>query len=425
MKKIALIAIFFLSPTFSTDAIILNLKKAISLAIQNNHILKKLEKDNLISNLNYKQSLTSYLPQIGFSLSWETIKDHPYIDYDENLEYSLTLSQYVLNVEQIANIHANAFLAKYQFLQYEDYKQLLILNTIKVFYRCILAEENLKTRQRAFNLAKEQERIAKIRYKQGEVSYYDLLRAESNFLTAKAKLREAQAQYKKDYYELKYILAYNIDQEIKVKGKLAPITQKIGLEELIKTHPSPKLLAMDNLIKAKEQKLRLTKAKFLPKLSIEFYDYAGKKQPFASMREEWDDYWIGYLKVSLPLFEGGRKVFQVKQSRYELEKVKIQRRSLADKIKKDIYSLYQDYLSASDIVSSQKLNLLKAEELWELVRKRYINGEASEIELLDANLNLISIGLAYKQAIFKQLIAYYKLLYQAGRLNKEVIIDED
>lgn len=421
--KIRIIAylLIFYPILLSAQEVVLDLNRVIDEALINNFQLRQVYQDLKIAKWTQKIALSAYFPQLSFLFTATRYQDHPFITYKENYEYTVSLSQSILNIKQLSDIRSSSFYTKFQHQNFQAYKQYVIYEGIQLFYLSLLSQENLRVRERAYNLAKEQKRIAEIRYKEGMVSYYDLLRAETNLLTAQAEYKKASAQYEKSLDELRHYLGYAQDVNITLKGNFEFESKNLNINKILQQiGDSPHIQALNYLVKKYNQDLNSSRSEFLPTLTLELQDSAGKQQAFASGRKEWDDYWAGYLKVSFPIFEGGRRFFQVNKAREELKKVKIQRDELISEIKKNIDSLYQDYLTAQEVVKSQKENLVRAEELHQLVKERYINGEASEIEFLDAYLNLISTQLAYKQALYDVITSYYGILYYAGIIDQEV-----
>lgn len=423
MNKIQIILVFlgFFSINCLAEELILDLNTAVDIALENNFSLLEVSKDTRIAHWAERVALSSYLPQANLLFSASDVHDHPYISYSENYQLDLTLTQSIFDLKKIKDISASSFFKKYQDEYYKSYYQFVIFNTIQFFYCALLAQENLNLRKKALSLAEEESRIANIRYQEGIVSYYDLLRAQTNYLTSKAELKNAQAEYQKTLYELKNVLGISPEKVIKLQGEFSFDYKEVNIDtvvdDLLTFHPQ--ISACNYLVRMARAELNSARVEFLPKVSLEIVQSQAKRQALSPSRQEWDDYWIGYLKVSLPIFEGGRRYFQIKQAGEELQKTEIQRLSLINEIKKEVNCCYQDYISFKEIVKSQEENLKKAEELYLLVKDRYINGQASEIEFLDAHLNLISTELAFKQARCKAIISYYGILYYSGRISKE------
>ena len=424
MKIFTLISFILLSACSASDAQILSLtlNSAIDIALSNNYFLQEQEQEVKIAASLHRQARAGYLPRLEAIFSASYFENHPYISYRQNYQADLVLTQRLIDLKQLFDIRSSAFQKQYQQYSLESQKQNVIFNTIRLFYGALLMRENLQVRENALHLAKEQKRIAAIRYEQGEVSSYDLLRAESNLLSADAELKQAAADYDKSLNELSLFLGYPARMRLAPEGEFhfhdTP-RDIVFPDQALQEHP--RVNAALSQIGAKSAELSAARGEFLPRITLEALGASAKEQAQAPNRKAWEEYWAGYIRVSLPLFEGGRRYYRIKQARQGLEKIELQKSFLINELEKGIYSFYGDYRAALDIAASQKKNLEKAEELYSLVRDRYIYGESSEIEFLDAYLNLISTQLAHKRALYNTIVSYCGMLYSAGRLNQEAL----
>jgi outer membrane protein len=425
-RNFALVIIIMVLGLFSSasgaEEMIFDLNTAVELALTNNPRLQQMRRDSEIAHWNQRIALSTYLPHITAGFSAASIHSHPTLPYRENYQADLVLRQSMINFAQVADIKAASSGKRYQQENLHSYRQIVMFNCLQQFYHCLLAQDKLRLREKALSLAEEELRIAGTRYKEGLVSYYELLRSETKHLTASAELRKAEAEYRKSLNEFKNILGYKPEEKIVLKGqlvfKIKEIIPKHLSQEIDLYHPS--LAAVDYLIEQREQGVSSSRAEFLPRLDLEVAHSAAKHYNVATAGD-WNNHWSAYLTVSFPLFEGARRYSELQKSQQEYEKAELQKIELVNEIEKNIDSFYQDYASARDLMTSQEKNLQKSQELYELVRERYALGEASEIELLDAHLNLIATEASYKEATYQVIVSYYGILLSAGQLEKEAL----
>ncbi len=421
------IAVVLFLPYASAAELVLDLDKAVETALVRNFSLEQARKDYEVAYWSQRIALSNYLPQIRAGFAVEKHYNQPVSGRSHNYRSDLTLRQSLVNLGQIADIRAASSERDYRKQQKDSFKQVIIYDVLSFFYRSLLDEQKLRIRKGAVLLAKEEMGIAKARYKEGVVSYYDLLRSETRYLTAESQLRQAKSEYQKSLNKLKNILGYGPSQKISLKGEFGFAFDPINYQDLVQEVATghPQFAAAKYLIRQMKQRVSSARADFVPRLDLEAVQSlahrkisgsgglsAGSLDNFGS-----DNYWTAYLRVSLPLFEGARRYSQLKKTYQQLERAELEKDKLLSDIKKDINSFYQDYLSAQELVVSQKKNLDKSEELYRLVRRRYKLGESSEIELLDAHLNLIDVEIAYKEAQYQAIVSYYGMFLAAGQLD--------
>lgn len=423
-KFLFLFSILFLwAPLAVAEALVLDLKSAVETALSKNPAFKQIQAASEIAAWDQKIAVAGYLPQVTAGFTADRAYRHSGSFYGgENYSLDLRLRQSLIDFSQIAGIKAASLGESYQRHYQKSYQQRIIFDVVGYFYFCLLDQEKLKIRKQALTLAQDELAIAQLRYEEGLVSYYDYLRSDTKALTAKANLNQAEAAYRKSLNELKNILGYNPQENIYLDGdfsfEFSEVNPGLLVEKALDSHPH--LAAADYFIGQKKQSLASSRADFLPRIDLEAVQSAANYQGSSKDNSGsfgWYDHWRAYLRVSLPLFEGSGRYWKVKKSQQEVEIAELKKEELLSQIKKNIDSFYQDYSFSRQLVLSQEKNLEKSKELYEIVLKRYKLGEASEIELLDAHLNLIDVESAYKEARCQAIISYYGMLLASGQLD--------
>lgn len=172
----------------------------------------------------------------------------------------------------------------------------------------------------------------------------------------------------------------------------------------------PELKSIDATIAAKERLTTSSKREFwVPDFSIEGQveqyfseDGSGQRGDFRDGLDDTD--WQVGVFARLPLFEGGRKSAALSRNQQELLKLKIDRRSLADRISQDMLqslnrtrASYPGISLARDGADSAKRNL-------DLITDSYTQGIKSIIELLDAQNQALTADQAAANAVYNFLI---------------------
>ncbi len=417
---ILVLSVLFLFGTYAEgEELTLDLNRAVETALIRNPALQQMKKDADIAVWNRRSVFSTYLPHAFAEFSAEKYYEHSGLYYDENYSLDLILRQSLIDVSRIADIRAAYSMESAQKQNLLGFEQKVIFDVIRLFYRAVLDEEKLATRAKALSLAEEELEVAKKRYDEGIISYYDLLRSETKKLTASAEKRMAESEHRKSLNNFKEQLGYDPAKEIALEGELKVDESFIGEERYLdrSSYDNPRLAAAKYHIERESRNVQSARSAFLPSLGLEVFYRTAKHQQFTV--DEWDDHWAAFLKVSFPLFEGSRRYSALKTSHAELARSKERKKEITNEIKKDMESFYQDHIAAKELLKSQRKNLAMSRELYDLVRERYQVGESSEIELMDAHLNLIDVENTFKEAKYQTIVSYYGMLFSAGRLDKE------
>ena len=135
------------------------------------------------------------------------------------------------------------------------------------------------------------------------------------------------------------------------------------------------------------QGIRLAKAGRLPTLSISA-SYNLRADDLTLDSDEVEKTYAGYLVLSLPIFDGFRTKSQISKSYSQLRQAELARAGLEDAIELEVRSALLEIEAALETLKSQEKNVEMAEEGLEIANKRYLQGYATNLEVMDAQLAL-------------------------------------
>jgi outer membrane protein len=152
---------------------------------------------------------------------------------------------------------------------------------------------------------------------------------------------------------------------------------------------------------------RAATAAFLPSLAVALdYGFQGANVAFRGR----DDYWVASLVVSWNLFSGGRDEARRAAAGYDVDRARLLQQDLRDRIELEVRTVYEGARVAHDAIGTADAQLEAARRTFELVRRRYEEGVASPIELVDART-------AYTSADLNRVITAYR--YAISRVELE------
>jgi len=87
---------------------------------------------------------------------------------------------------------------------------------------------------------------------------------------------------------------------------------------------------------------------------------------------------------------------------------------LTDNVKIEVENTVLDLKAAKSTVESQEENVARAKEAYQIIRQRYALGQASQLDLLDAQVALSTAQLNFAQSLYDFIVARAKLSYVVG-----------
>jgi len=418
------------------EVIVLTEKEAIGIALKNNYDILSKKEEIKEAQARLQQAWSQVLPYISANASYTRYEDHPFITYEDNRGYSFSATQLLFSGGRAANTIDSA--GKGLKATQEGSKELenkIIYSAKQSFYNIILAKEFVRIRKETLELAEENLSITKERYKKGEASHYDLLRSEVEVANIKPQLIKAENFLKVSYNFLKVLLGIDPAKEIEVnpvrnfmsesikalsngvKGEFEFTPEKVDLNRevnlALEKRPALKEIALHE--KAAKAQARAAFAGYLPQVNLSFTDYANQKEAFSAGREKYDDYWIAGITVSMPLFDGFLTCSKVKEAKARERKICILKDKLTDNVKIEVENTILDLKAAKSTVESQEENAARAKEAYQIIRQRYGLGQASQLDLLDAQVALSTAQLNFAQSLYDFIVAKAKLRYVVGK----------
>ena len=274
----------------------------------------------------------------------------------------------------------------------------------KAYYSVLLAQDAVRVYQESYDNAILNYNNIDSKYHQGIVSEFDLIRADVNAKNIKPNLIQAQNAYNLASLSLKALMGIDMDQEISLSGTLYDYEQDLYADIL---HIDTTLVNNSDLKKFDIQNdqlkktLELYKAQYLPTIAITGnYIYMSMNNDFRFGDYQWNPYSTIGLTVSIPIFDGFKKVNDIRQTKASLIQMQWQREDVVRNLKLAINSNVNNMTNYVEQVLSTKDVIAEAQKGYEISQKLYDTGMGTLLDLNTAQLGLTQARLAFSQAIY-------------------------
>jgi len=439
MRKIGLIMLLFIF-IFVNERVycsqIISLKDAISTAIQSNHYVKSKEYGLFSVREEANASKSAFYPKLFFEerytvgnynsysvftkLNQERLSMNNFFNPGETHNFQTTVSLemplYVRELFVNKNIKNKLYLSSTS--DFKQFQEDIGFEVFRAYINVVRAKSMGEVAEKALDDAKEIERIARLRVKNGLGIRSDELRA---FVFLKDKEAEV-IKAKNDIEVAKKALGLVLSKEegFDVKGEdLSMLFQLPSLEDAIKTAVENRkdLISQSYNVEIAKGGIEINKSKYYPKVFLSANYYNNDKS--APLGRDGSGYVAGvYLRWDL--FEKTR-YDEIKKSNYEYEKAK---EYMQQKIKEVKFRVKESYLRVEEArkrFDVAKEALKHAEETFRLIKLRYENNLSTMVEMLDAEVALVSAKTNYVNAEMSYFEALGKALYESGIFLQAVL----
>lgn len=272
------------------------------------------------------------------------------------------------------------------------------------------------------NIREAQKRLQDIRKmrEEGMITTNDVLRSEIQLSNYELSLKEANNNISIVSQQLAIVMGMDEDLIFDTDSILIEQTENVrGIEEYVQSayenYPDMRI-SKTNLDLARNN-LKITKADFLPSLSLQFGNTFQRPIPYTSPVQ---DLYLNSWGLTLNLSYCVSALFDRKHS-LSSAKTQINLQELAEEqqrqnIRTGIKAAYLKHQEALDKVKVLEHSLIQADENYRIVNKKYFNQLAILTDLLDANTVQLSAELQLAAARTNAIYTYYQLLNLSGRL---------
>lgn len=286
---------------------------------------------------------------------------------------------------------------------------------INYYFALLMAQENfLIARQNLENSQKLYE-VAKMKREMGQISQNDLLQMELNLLDARTDMTDCESNLKSNMFQLRSLLDYGEDVEIKPEIPLDIPAVEIGYADALDKALANNKFAKSMLRRCLEADYEVAKAKGNQREINLFAQlgYTGTDHDFSGSYQNLRSNQVVELGLSIPIVDWGRRKGQVKVAESNRKLVESQVRQENMNFNQNLFILVERY-------GNQLRQLDIARRADEIAQKRYATNVETfligKISTLDLNDSRAKKDEARREYI-NELYLFWNYYYQIRSLT--------
>ena len=410
----------------------LSLKEAVTIAIQNSYDIKLVENTAAIAKNNNNYGVAGGLPTVtatGTNNNTLTTIHQTFPDPSRNttrsgvdgstLNGGLSATMILFNGYRVAATKDR--LESIQ-KQTEAALQTQMLNTsstvMQQYYNVIRPAAFLKTIEKSIEASEQRVAIVKTRQEIGVANQADLLQSSLDLnalLQAKQNQLVVLEQVKADLYNSMVVPAnsnFTFTDSIQVDQKLS----LSDIESKMKSHPL--LQSAQQLINVNQFLEKETKALTYPTLRANGgYNYNSNKSTagFILLNESYGPF-LG-LNLSIPIYAGSTSKRAYKNAQINTVSAKIQYENTAQDLATELFKTYQNYQNSLKQTPIEVQNFEMSEALLALVMEKFKLGQATIVDVKQAQQSFETAGFRLTSLRFSAKIAEIELKRLSNQLS--------
>jgi outer membrane protein TolC len=292
----------------------------------------------------------------------------------------------------------------------------LVVTVVQNFYGMIVSQRAYGNAQQAEAEAQHFLNITQQRERAGDVAHADVLRAQIQHNTARQNLQEAQLAMDRARLNLAVLLFPNFDENFNVVDdlELAPPLPTSQEAEKMAAQNNPLLHAALAAVQVARQEVQTAWAGHFPTLALDVW-YGIDAAQFATYTGNIRN--VGYsaaATLNIPVFSWGATQSRVKQAQLRRAQSEVELSAAQRTAVGSLRSFYAEAQTARAELGTLRQSADLAAENLRLANLRYSAGEATALEVVDAENTLLQTRDAYGQGEARYRVAIATLQTLTG-----------
>ena len=285
----------------------------------------------------------------------------------------------------------------------------LINQVKKAYYSLLLAQDSYEVLRKTYETDSINLDNIRNRYNQGVVAEYDVITADVRLKSLVTNMLQAENMMKIAEMQLNMYMGIDGFLPLKVLGSLddyeAAMFDNIIPADTTLSHNSD-LKQFDLQTEQAQNALDMQKLQYAPSLVSTFnWTYMSQNNDFRFSDYRWDPYSMLGITLQVPIFSGGQRYHNVKQSQIQIYQLNEQRKEVERGLKLSIKNNYDLINKNIEQVVATQSSIDLARRGYEITLKRYETGMGTIVDVNAAALAVLNAELQNRNAIYDYLAA--------------------
>jgi len=339
--------------------------------------------------------------------------------YNTNL--GVTLNQILFDGSYLVGLKASKTYKELSERSYTRSKIDAKVNVTKAYYQVLVSDEQIRLLDADIKQLKEQVDQTVAQNKQGFVEQVDVQRIQVQYNNLVTTRENTIRLLVLNYQMLKFQMGMPVNEELGLADKL----QDVKLEDNVSNqgdttfyHNRIEYNLYETNLKLNQLDLQRKKSQYLPTFSANANtSIVNQSNAFNQLfKSDYPSTYVG-LSLNIPIFNGGQRANQVKQSKIAVIKSQNDLYNLKNAITLQANASQITYTNSLRSLDNQKQNQQLAQEVLRVSKIKYQQGVGSSIEVTQAQTSLEDADNKYIQSLYDALVSKVDLDKAYGKIQ--------
>lgn len=389
----------------------LTLDRCISLALENNNLLKAVQQELRASQARTKQAWAFPQPEFSFDSDLQP----KFFNFKQSGESYVGISQ-LIEFPGRRYLRGKIAGKESDMVGCELYlvRQEVIYNVKQSFYQLLLTGETQKFARENLEMAQDFFAKAKEKYESGEAAKFEMLRAKVEAAKAEYQLKVAVNQVNLAKAQLNFFLARDKFQPLDIQGTLRSTAIELELKELQSRALSfrPEIKKEQLAVKKESFAKKQAFLSYLPDVSLGISRHRIDYEPTT---------WDISLSFAVPLFFWQKINGEIAEANANLDAANERLKYLELSVCLEVENAYYNAISLQNQAKLFEKEVLdEAEQVYQMSMTSYQEGKIGSIELIESRRSLAELKQVYAETLFNYQLALAELEKSLGTSIKEI-----
>lgn len=405
-----------------------NIENLIKYALNKQPIIQQSLIDEEITNLQIKSKLADWYPQVNFNYLYQhnfkvptsIIGGNPVqlgVSNTSSLQFSAT--QPIFNRDVLLALRTRSEVQKLSRQQTEDIRIQLVANVSKAFYDLLITEQQIKVVNENIIRLERSLKDAQAQFNAGIKDKTDYKRATIALNNAKASKKSSELLAIAKSVYLKSLINYPEAAQLKIEYDSASLEKELFLDTLSNLDYSKRIeyAVLQTQRNLQEASIKYNKWSYLPTVSANAaYNFNFLNDNFGKLYNQSFPSSFAGLTLSLPIFQGGKRKYNIQQSEWELKRIDLGLITLKNNVNAEFQAALAQYKASLANYFSLKENMQLAQEVYDIINLQYRSGIKTYLEVISAEADLRTSRINYFNALYEVINSKIEVLKSRGEL---------
>lgn len=405
------------------------IENVIQYAIKRQPLIQQSLIDQEITETTIKTKLADWFPQLNFNyllqhnfqVQTSIIGGNPVklgVDNTSALQFGLT--QQIFNRDALLASRTATDVRKLAQQNTGSTKIEISVNVAKAFYDVLATEQQIKVTGQDITRLERSLKDATAQYNAGITDKTDYKRATIALNNTRAQLKTNEELLKAKIEYLKGLMGYPATQSLNIIYDSLQMEKEIVLDTTQGINYASRIeyQTLETQKRLQQANVTYNKWSFLPNVYASgAYNLNYQNDKFGKLYNTNYPNSFATLTVSLPLFQGGKRIYNIRQAELQVKSVDWELINLKNNINAQYAQALAVYKSNLASYLALRENLSLAQEVYDVVNLQYRNGVKTYLEVITSETDLRTARINYYNALYQVLSGKIDVQKELGQIN--------